>query len=173
MHNVSVEKIREPEIGASALLAKMEKAAEAIRLRAFDHFLQRGSGSGGDLDDWLQAERELIWPPSAEMTENDKGVTLRVQAPGLEPGNIQVTATPDSILIQGEVSHRHEESNGKVCFCEFGEKLFRRFDLPQPNEVDKVSATLDKGILQIVAPTAQAAPKSRTVPVAARANASA
>ena len=36
---------------------------------------------------------------------------------------------------------------------------------------DKISATLDKGILQIVAAKAQAAPKGRTIPVAAQASA--
>jgi HSP20 family molecular chaperone IbpA len=171
MHNVSIEKVHEPEKAASSLFAEMEKVTEAIRLRAFEHFLGRGSLFGSDLDDWLRAERELIWYPGAEMTENDKEVTLRVQAPGLEPGNIKVTVTPDSILIEAEVSHRHEESKGKVRFCEFAEKMFRRFDLPEAINVDKVSATLDKGILQIVAAKAQAAPKGRTIPVAAQASA--
>lgn len=105
------------------------------------------------------------------MTENDKEVTLRVQAPGLEPENIKVTVTPDSILIQAEVSHRHEEAKGKVCFCDFAQKLFRRFNFPEAINVHKVSATLDKGILQIVAAKAQAVSKSRTAPVAARAHA--
>jgi hypothetical protein len=32
---------------------------ESIASRAYDIFLQRGSGDGGDVDDWLRAEREL------------------------------------------------------------------------------------------------------------------
>lgn len=171
MHSVSIRKIHEPETGASSLLEEMDRVAEAIRRRAFDNFLMRGGAFGSDLDDWLLAERELVWTPGAEMTENDKEVTLRVQAPGLEPANIKVTATPDSILIQAEVSHRHEEAKGKVRFCDFAQKLFRRFDLPEAINVNKVSATLDKGILQIVAAKAQAAPKGRTIPVESRASA--
>jgi HSP20 family protein len=132
----------------------------------------RGGISGSDLDDWLRAERELVRTPGAEMTENDQEVTLRVQAPGLEPDNVKVTVTPDSVLIQAEVSHRHEEANGKVCFCDFAETLFRRFTLPEAIDVDKISATLDKGILQIVAAKAQAvSTRSRIQAVAARASA--
>lgn len=32
---------------------------EAIAARAYEIFVARGEGSGGDLDDWLQAEKEL------------------------------------------------------------------------------------------------------------------
>lgn len=33
--------------------------AEQIAIRAHEIFVQRGGGFGHDLDDWLQAEREL------------------------------------------------------------------------------------------------------------------
>jgi hypothetical protein len=32
---------------------------EEIRLRAYDFYLERGGQPGHELDDWLQAEREL------------------------------------------------------------------------------------------------------------------
>ena len=32
---------------------------EAIATRAYELFLKRGAGHGGDFDDWLAAEREL------------------------------------------------------------------------------------------------------------------
>lgn len=35
---------------------------QEIAARAYDIFLARGSGDGHDLDDWLQAERELTKP---------------------------------------------------------------------------------------------------------------
>ena len=33
---------------------------EAIARRAYELFLERGSEHGHDVDDWLQAERELV-----------------------------------------------------------------------------------------------------------------
>ena len=37
-----------------------EKSAhEEIRRRAYEIYLERGGQSGGEIDDWLQAEREL------------------------------------------------------------------------------------------------------------------
>jgi HSP20 family molecular chaperone IbpA len=169
--NVAIEKIQDPEAGAIWLTAEMESTVEAIRQKAFDYFLQRGSLHGNELDDWLRAERELVSAPHAEMSEREKEVVLQVQASGLEPKNLQITATPESILVQSEVTHKHDESNGKVHLCEFSEKMFRRFDLPAPIDVDKVSATLEKGILRIVAPKAQPAQQGRSIPVTASASA--
>jgi len=34
-------------------------SAEAVARRAYDLYQQRGGGDGRDLDDWLQAERDL------------------------------------------------------------------------------------------------------------------
>jgi len=42
---------------------------EEIRLRAYEIYLERGEQPGCDLDDWLQAEREL-----------ERGVLWRAQA---------------------------------------------------------------------------------------------
>jgi Protein of unknown function (DUF2934) len=33
---------------------------EEIRGRAYEIYLERGGQQGGDLDDWVQAERELV-----------------------------------------------------------------------------------------------------------------
>ena len=33
---------------------------ERIRRRAYELYIQRGSQSGSDLDDWLQAEEEIL-----------------------------------------------------------------------------------------------------------------
>jgi HSP20 family protein len=167
MHGVLVEKIYEPERAASSLLAEMENTAAAIRQRAFDYYQSRGGTGGSDLDDWLHAEREVVWTPRAEMTENDDEVVLRVDAAGLEARNLRVTVTPNAIVIRADAGHRHDESDGKICFCDFGEKLFRQFELPNAIDVDRVSATLDKGILQIVA-RRQATRQSRNVPVLAQ-----
>jgi hypothetical protein len=39
---------------------RRDPITEAIATRAYELFLERGSQSGRDLDDWLQAERELV-----------------------------------------------------------------------------------------------------------------
>lgn len=41
-----------------------EDLQEQIRVRAYERFLERGGEHGHDLEDWLQAEAELIRRPT-------------------------------------------------------------------------------------------------------------
>ena len=43
--------------------------ADKIRRRAYDIYLERGSEAGRDLEDWLQAERELTADKSEALGE--------------------------------------------------------------------------------------------------------
>ena len=46
-------------------------SCEEIRLRAYEIYLERGSLPGDELDDWLQAERELKRPALQEGESTD------------------------------------------------------------------------------------------------------
>ena len=43
-----------------SIKAAVEPSPDAIAKRAYELYLQRGSESGYELEDWLQAEAELI-----------------------------------------------------------------------------------------------------------------
>lgn len=59
--------LREPTIAArrSTLSAAQDEpkgrtiTEDDVRLRAYEIYLRRGDAPGNDIDDWLQAEREL------------------------------------------------------------------------------------------------------------------
>jgi hypothetical protein len=40
---------------------KPSTSSEDVARRAYELFLSRGAEHGRDIDDWLQAERELVW----------------------------------------------------------------------------------------------------------------
>ena len=46
--------------GAAKRILDALPVEEQIRKRAFEIFIQRGNQSGSELDDWLQAEREIL-----------------------------------------------------------------------------------------------------------------
>jgi HSP20 family molecular chaperone IbpA len=79
--------------------------------------------------------------PASALVDDEEEFKGHIALPGFDAKDIQVT-------------HTHERERGEVCFCEFsGKTVFRRLELPAPIEVDKVSASLDKGILEVTAPT--------------------
>ena len=144
MSIILVEKVRETAALPRPLLEEMESISANIRSKAYELFLMRGNSPGSDVDDWLQAERQLMWLPDTELSEKEKEFQVRIDMQGLEPKDIHIIALPNSIVLHAEPKSRES-------------KLLQRLDFPAPVNPDRVTAKLDKGILQVVAPKVQGA----------------
>jgi hypothetical protein len=57
--------VRRTAAARTALATAPVPTHEAIAIRAYQLFLQRGAGHGQDFDDWLAAERELQIQPAS------------------------------------------------------------------------------------------------------------
>jgi len=153
MSQITIHKYRDAATTPRGVLEQVQAITDAIKQRAFDLFQSRDGWNGSDLTDWLQAERETVWSPASELVENEKEFQARIALPGFDARDIDVSALPDALVVQAETTHNHEGKDGDVRFCEFSEKkLFRRIDLPQAVDVDKVTASVDRGVLQVTAP---------------------
>jgi HSP20 family protein len=156
MAQIAINKGKDLETPPQRVLEQAREITETIKQRAFDLFRSRNSRHGSDLDDWLQAERDVVWSPASELLDDEKEFKASIAVPGFDAKDIQVSALPDALVIQAGANHTHEEKSGNVRFCEFSEKqLFRRLDLPASVDVDKVTASLDKGVLRVTAPKAK------------------
>jgi HSP20 family protein len=154
MSSVLIEKVRDLNglEGKPPVFNEVERTIEKIQQRAFSLFEQRGRLPGFEWDDWLLAEHAVLGASSAELLETAKELKLRIAVPGIESKDIKITATPESLVVQANASDGHSVMDGDVRFCEFSqEKLCRQFALPSRIDVTTVSASLDKGILQIIA----------------------
>lgn len=61
MPNVPINQIKDPAIGGHSLFQELENLLGQIKNRAYNFFQERGgSNEGGELDDWLRAERDLL-----------------------------------------------------------------------------------------------------------------
>jgi HSP20 family molecular chaperone IbpA len=136
-------------------LRRIEEISDAIRRRAFELFEERGSAPGGELDDWLRAEEDVLYVPHAEVNEAEAAYHITICAPGFEAEDIDVIALPHELLVEGKIECRIEptcrntEAGGLEC-----RTLLRRFDLVAPIDVDAVTARIDEGTLTIEAPKA-------------------
>jgi len=155
MSQVAINKCKNPETTPQTLLEHLEAITGSVRKRAFNIFQNRNGENGSDLDDWLQAERDVVWSPAAELVDDKKEFKARIALPGFDAKDIQVSAMPDALVIRADATHTHEGKSGNVCFCDFSaKKLFRRLPLPASIDVDRVTASMDKGILEVTAPKA-------------------
>jgi len=116
-------------------------------------FEGRGRESGHDLEDWFKAERELLGWPAAELSEKNSAYEIRITLPGFEAKDVEVTATPTEVVVHAATKEEKKTQKGKVLWTEFGSNdVYRRFEIPNRINVNKVTATLQDGILRISAP---------------------
>jgi HSP20 family molecular chaperone IbpA len=134
MPNIPIRKVAEAEILPRQLQEEMRSFAERIRTRAYELFLKRGGAEGRDLDDWLQAERETM--PETQLAERDREYQARINVSGIEPKEFEIIVTRNFILLQSPRDSR----------------ILQRLELPKAIDPDRVTAKLDRGILQVIAP---------------------
>jgi HSP20 family molecular chaperone IbpA len=160
---IPVQKVSEPENNTLPIFTEIKKRLAEVQQRAFQLFQERGEALGRELDDWLTAERHIFGWAKAELAEKDNAYEIQVALPGFDPKDLEVTATPEEIIVRAasEQNRREEtptpsaakDNDLRVVWSEFGSReVCRRFVLPKPVMVDKVAARLEKGILHIDAP---------------------
>jgi len=150
MSNVAVQKVENEALKTLPVFEQIEKRIEDVRCRAFELFERRGCELGHELEDWLKAEREVFGWPTAEMIEKDKEYEFQMALAGFDAKDVGVTASPSEIIVHAQTKSEMKAEDSNVVWTEFGSNdLYRRFGIPQPIDVDKTRATLDKGILRI------------------------
>lgn len=154
MSKVRVHRVNDSNaMVANPVFGKVEEALDAIRRRAFELFEKRGCAAGADVDDWLQAEKDLFFIPHAEVNESQKGFRVMVSVPGFDAGDIDVIALPQELLVEAKTERRLEPRRDNMRAGALESRiLYRRFDLTVPIETDKVTARIDEGSLTIEAP---------------------
>ena len=96
--------------------------------------------------------------PAFNITESEGNLYLRAELPGIDPKQIDISATSNSITIRGErkVDAVGEGVNYHQREREYG--TFRRIiDLPSEINTDKITATYKNGILTVILPKAEEA----------------
>ncbi|MDT8320057.1 MAG: Hsp20/alpha crystallin family protein [Xanthomonadales bacterium] len=124
--------------------------------RLFEDFWKGGAGPG-----WMGRSSEFgEVMPRVDETEDEQAFHIRVELPGMDKDDVDLTLSDGFLTIKGE-KKREEEEKGKDYYRkerEFGS--FRR-SLPIPAEVDesKIDASFKKGVLNIELPKTEEARK--------------
>ena len=125
---------------ATAISADTEMLTDQIRQLAYHLFESRGGGDGRDVDDWLDAERELILTPESVLVERDGKFEIRMPAAGYDARDIHVTVLPASVVVQAASKNKTGQKT-----------LLRTIELPAPIDTGRTTARIDNGILFVTA----------------------
>lgn len=147
------------------LLDELNRVQERVTERAYEIFKTGGARIGAALEDWLSAERLTVWRPAIEIVERNGHLIVRAAVAGLEPGDLDIQVTPDTVLLRAAISHEHSADEGAVHMCEFQPgQLFRLIPLPASIDPDMVTAEYRNGLVTVTAGLAQA-PETRRLEI--------
>jgi len=140
---------------STSLAEKMYCLFDRVRRRAYELFEQRGRVNGHDLDDWLQAENELGILPAAKIDESETEISLRIDRANFTAEELKVNVEQRAITVQGASIETRESGEGLHSTTR-EHNWFGSYELPAAINTDLVTATLDNGVLEIVARKAEA-----------------
>ena len=93
------------------------------------------------------------WVPSMDLVETDDHFVLRADLPGLTDGDVSIELEDNVLTVAGERKAEHEEKKEGFYRMERSFGQFRRsLTLPEGVDPDGISATFDKGVLEVRIP---------------------
>jgi HSP20 family protein len=99
----------------------------------------------------LAPERE--WSPALDVSETKDKMLVKVELPGVDPKDIDLSVEGDLLTIKGERKQEKEEKEEDFHRIErFYGAFSRTLRLPASAEYDKVSASYKDGILKLTIP---------------------
>ena len=130
----------------------------------------RKSGDGdkpGQQQHQQQTARGLCLTPPVDVVEDESGITLFADIPGVSKDKLNLQIEADMLTIEGEVDIR-TPGGLEPSYAEVGLATYRRmFTLSKELEPSKVSAELQNGVLKLRIPKAEHA-KPRRIEVKAQ-----
>lgn len=126
--------------------------------RLFDHFFEPS---------WDEFRAVEEWTPKMDVSETKDDLVVRVEVPGLDPKEMQVSVHEQLLTIRGEKKEEKEEKDERYHRRECAYGVFTRaIRLPVAVDQEKVTAEYKNGQLTIRLPKTSAV-KGATIPIKA------
>lgn len=102
--------------------------------------------------------------PAVNVSEDDKGFTIELAAPGIDRKDFRLEIENDVLTISSEHKESKKEEKQNYLRREFNYKTFKRsFQLPETIDQEQIKATHEAGVLTLSLPkieeVVQKAPK--------------
>jgi HSP20 family protein len=100
------------------------------------------------------------WEPPIDVAETESELIVNVEIPGVDPKDIDISLSGDTLFIEGEKKAETEEKEEDYHLLERNYGSFTRsIRLPVEVQSDKISASYKNGVLTVVLPKPERAQK--------------
>ena len=133
--------------------ADLESQLDAVRRRAYELFLSRGAADRTELDDWFDAEKDVLGWGAMPIAENDGAYDVDFTLPGFSAEEIEITASENEVIVYACATEERNEKENGIAWNEYSaNEVYRRFPWPTPVSMERISAELHDGVLHVHAP---------------------
>jgi HSP20 family protein len=146
------------------LFEPFESAYSLLALRAFELSERKNRLLEHELDDWLIAESELLYPVHIEMTESEKGFKLRAEVHGFKAQDLEIKAEPRCLRIAGKRDVKEMNGGRKIRSEWRADQILRAIGFPTDVDTAHVNASLKDGVLIVDLPKAPHSKSMRVEP---------
>jgi len=140
----------------------------AKRYDPFDLFERMSDALDRDLNDWFYLPEMMTentwgvfegdWSPRLDVFDNDEAYFIKVDVPGIDSKDIDLSVTNDVLTIKGERKKEKKEDASRKTGQQYTreERIYGSFHrtvpLPLPVDARHVDAKLQDGVLYITLP---------------------
>lgn len=119
--------------------------------RLWDSFFERRPARVEEVSEWF---------PSLDVSETATDYIVKVEVPGIDPKDIDISLMNNLLTIKGEKKQEKEEKDENYHLIERSYGSFTRsIRLPSQVQSDKINATYKNGVLRITLPKTEEAKK--------------
>jgi HSP20 family protein len=142
----------------TALLPRREEREDAAPVRAEMLALR------DDFDDWF--ESFFQWTPATSLHETDDEVVVMVEVPGLDREDLQLSITPDGLVVRGEKRDATQDRRKDLHVSEVRYGSFSRIvPLPPGLDAERAQARVKNGVLTVTFPKSREPSGARRIPI--------
>lgn len=141
-------------VPAQALQDRLDRKREAIARQAYEIFERRGHAHGRDVDDWLEAESELLRRFPRTVAQTNTAFVVFTELPALwNADDLVVGVEPRRLIVSGEREAQVTYSDQSGTRMENRvQSILRVLDLPVDVDPVGTTANLVGKTLEIVMP---------------------
>lgn len=110
-----------------------------------------------DLDRFFERPASTGWAPRLDAFDRDNALVVRLELPGIDPDEIDITVEDHTLTISGTRSFEEDSTDKGFHRREIMQGTFKRsIVLPDGFDADEISAKATHGLLEVTIPKSAA-----------------
>lgn len=102
-------------------------------------------------DDWLSPFKGVNIPTTDVYTDGNQ-LVVEAHLPNFHQDDVDIQVDDGALVIQAERHEKEEDKSKKYVVRESSSSFYRRIQLPDRADADKVEAHLNEGVLRVTVP---------------------